>query len=116
VLVFPDLRSGNLALHLLQNAGAAVVRLGDGSSSGLSRDRARALAVVPAMLPKLMLYPTGAGVHRQLAPGAFKSILSAEWFSDSAKILVCGTAADHVRTADPSWSGHSRACRFASIG
>ena len=84
------------AVCLRKTDGSPVVRLGDGGSHGLSRDGAWALAVVPTTPPTLTLYPTGAGVQRQLAPGVFTNILSADWFSDSAKILVCGTVADHA--------------------
>ncbi len=85
------------AVCLRRTDGSPVVRLGDGGSSGLSPDGAWALALVHTTPPKLMIYPTGAGVQRQLAQGLFASILSAGWYPDGSKVLVCGS-----RAAEPS--------------
>jgi hypothetical protein len=37
------------------------------------------------------VYPTGAGERIRLAAGAITSYGSAEWFPDSARLLVCGS-------------------------
>ena len=85
------------AVCMRRTDGSPVVRLGDGGSRGFSPDGKWALALVHSSPPKLMLYPTGAGVQREIGPGAFASVLSATWFPDGAKILVCGS-----RAAEPS--------------
>ena len=85
------------AVCLRRTDGSPVVRLGDGGSRGLSPDGTWALALVHTTPPKLMIYPTGAGVQRQLAQGLFASILSAGWYPDGSKTLVCGS-----RAAEPS--------------
>jgi Tol biopolymer transport system component len=85
------------AVCMRRTDGSPVVRLGDGGSRGFSPDGKWALALVHSSPPKLMRYPTGAGVQREIGPGAFASVLSATWFPDGTKILVCGS-----RAAEPS--------------
>jgi Tol biopolymer transport system component/predicted Ser/Thr protein kinase len=71
-------------------AGSPVVRLGEGWPADLSADGKWALAVVQSRPPQLVIYPTGAGQTQQLARGEIENYVSAQWFRDGKRILICG--------------------------
>lgn len=76
--------------------GSAVVRLGEGTASDLSRDGKWALAVVPTSPQQLILYPTGAGQPRRLESGGIISYETARFFPDGRRVLVCGHETGHA--------------------
>ena len=94
-LAFTDLNETagkNYAVALRDLASERTVRLGEGASFGVSPDGRWAGGLVPTQ--DLMLYPTGAGQPVHLSRGPIETYTGndvfAEWFPDSAAILVCG--------------------------
>ena len=82
----------NYAVGLRKTDGGAVVRLGEGLTSGLSPDAKSALAIVFTP-PQLVIYPTGPGETRHLPRGGLQTYQSASWFPDGKNVLVCGNEA-----------------------
>jgi Tol biopolymer transport system component len=80
----------NYAVCLRQTDGSPVVRLGEGGAIDLSRDGKWALASMPTTPPQLLLYPTGAGEPRRVERGGLVSYESAQFFSDTRRVLACG--------------------------
>ena len=88
----------NYAVCLRQTGGSPVVRLGEGLAMALSPDGKWALAFVPGLRERLVLYPTGAGESRQLDSGPIQhyggtSTIAAvaSWFPDGRRFVFCGT-------------------------
>jgi Tol biopolymer transport system component len=79
----------NYAVGLRKTDGTAVVRLGEGLTSGLSPDAKWAVAIVFTP-PQLVIYPTGPGETRRLARGGMETYQTASWFPDGKSLLVCG--------------------------
>ncbi len=73
--------------------GSPPVRLGDGIPVDFSGDGASVLAMVPSDPPRMMIYPTGAGVTRDISDPEFVSYdFSAMRFTaDGRGVLYCGT-------------------------
>ena len=70
--------------------GAPAVRLGEGSPRDISRDKQWVLSNVPTSPMKLMLYPVGPGVARRVDHGELESYVTARFFADGRRIMVCG--------------------------
>jgi Tol biopolymer transport system component len=68
------------------------VRLGEGTSYGLSPDGKWALAVIDTP-PQLVIHPTGPGETRRLPRGGLETYQSARWFPDGKSVLFCGNEA-----------------------
>jgi hypothetical protein len=86
----------NYALLLRKTDGSPVVRLGDGTASGLSPDGLWALSNIAGPPAQLVLYPTGAGEKRVLEPGLIQDYESAQFFPDGKRILACGSEPGHL--------------------
>jgi dipeptidyl aminopeptidase/acylaminoacyl peptidase len=73
--------------------GSPPVRLGDGIPVDFSADGASVLAMVPSDPPRLMIYPTGAGVSRDLSDPEFVSYdyNAMRFTADGRGVLFCGT-------------------------
>jgi hypothetical protein len=78
------------AICLRKLPDAPVVRLGEGSPQGLSRDGKWALALVYATPQRLVAYPTGAGEAKNVDPNGLESYAAARWLPDGKAILICG--------------------------
>ncbi len=72
--------------------GSPVIRLGDGWPADLSPDGKWVLAVLQSG-PQLVIYPTGAGQTQQLQRGEIEHYVTAQWFRDGKRVLVCGNQA-----------------------
>jgi Tol biopolymer transport system component/tRNA A-37 threonylcarbamoyl transferase component Bud32 len=81
----------NYSVLLQRTGGGQVARLGEGASSGFSPDGKWLLGSVPSTPPRVVLYPTGAGVERRIDVGAYESIGAVDWFPDGRSLLVCGS-------------------------
>jgi eukaryotic-like serine/threonine-protein kinase len=90
-LLFAETGLGtNYAVCLRKTDGSPVVRLGEGWPADLSADGKWAIAVVQSHPAQLVIYPTGAGQVQQPARGEIENYVTAQWFRDSKKVLVCG--------------------------
>ncbi len=89
-------RSGrNYGVVLRKTDGLQTMRLGEGLPQKLSPDGRWAAAIV-ATPAQLVLYPTGAGDAIRLGIGSMTRLVSAEWFPDGMRLLVCGSEAAHA--------------------
>jgi len=84
---------GNYTIYLRAMDGAPAVRLGLGTSIGLSPDGKWALTSL-GRAADLVLLPTGPGEPRRLAASAVTPQW-AEWFPDGERLLVSGNEAGH---------------------
>jgi eukaryotic-like serine/threonine-protein kinase len=75
---------------LRKTDGTQAMRLGDGSAQELSPDGQWAAALI-ATPPQLILYPTGTGEPIRLDPAPVDRLISASWFPDGNRLLVCGS-------------------------
>jgi Tol biopolymer transport system component len=90
-LLFTETALGtNYAVCLRKTDGSPVVRLGEGWPADLSPDGKSVLAVVQSRPPQLVIYPTGAGETRQLERGEIENYVTAQWFRDGNRVLICG--------------------------
>jgi tRNA A-37 threonylcarbamoyl transferase component Bud32/Tol biopolymer transport system component len=80
---------------LRKTDGTQTIRLGEGNAQRLSPDGKWASAILSTP-PRLVLYPTGAGEPIRVGGGAITSYGSADWFPDSARLLVCGSEASRA--------------------
>ncbi len=80
----------NYEVMMRKSDGDKVARLGEGAAFGFSPDGRSLLTVIPSRPPRVVLYPTAAGVERTVNVGSFESIASADWFPDAKSILLCG--------------------------
>jgi hypothetical protein len=95
LMVDVGVRSGpNYGVVLRRTDGSQPIRLGEGSPQRLSPDGNWAAAIIAAP-PRLVVYPTGAGEPLRLSAGPLERLLSAEWFPDGRRLLVCGS--EHAR-------------------
>jgi Tol biopolymer transport system component len=82
----------NYAVCLRGTDGSPVVRLGEGQALDLSPDGRWALANIPRQdRDQLVLYPTGAGEPRMLAPGPITRYVDGRFFADGARVVLCGS-------------------------
>jgi len=85
------LRSGrNYGVVLRKTDGSQPLRLGEGLAQKLSPDGKWAAAIVAAPA-QLVLYPTGPGNAIQVGVAPMTSLVSAQWFPDGKRLLVCGS-------------------------
>jgi hypothetical protein len=72
------------------------VRLGDGGPLAISPDKQWVVSRTPSVPQRLMLYPTGAGTTRRLDAGELETNLSAAFFPDGRRLLICGKQHGHA--------------------
>ena len=90
------LRSGkNYGVVLRKTDGSQAIRLGEGLAQKLSPDGKWAAATVTAPA-QLLIYPTGPGEVTRIGIEPITSVISAEWFPDGKRLLVCGAEASHA--------------------
>jgi serine/threonine protein kinase len=85
----------NYGVVLRKTDASETIRLGEGSSQKLSPDGKWAAAII-ASPAQLLLYPTGAGETVRVGVGAMARLISAAWFPDGKRLLVCGSEAAHA--------------------
>ena len=84
----------NYGVVLRKTDGSQAIRLGEGNGQKLSPDGKWAAAIIaPA---QLVLYPTGAGDTVRVPVAPVASLISAEWFPDGTRLLVCGSEPSHA--------------------
>ncbi len=89
-------RSGrNYGVVLRKTDASQTMRLGEGQPQKLSPDGAWAAAIIAAPA-QLVLYPTGPGDAIRLGIAPMASLISAEWFPDGKRLLVCGSEPAHA--------------------
>lgn len=76
---------------LRKTDGSQAVRLGTGNAQKLSPDGKWAAAII-AQPAQLVVYPTGPGETVRFPGGPLERLTSAEWFPDSRRLMVCGSA------------------------
>ena len=91
LMVDVGLRSGpDYGVVLRKTDGSQTVRLGTGAAQKLSPDGKWAAAII-AKPAQLVLYPTGSGEAIRFPGGPLDRLISAEWFPDSRRLIVCGS-------------------------
>jgi serine/threonine protein kinase len=71
-----------------------VIRLGDGSASGISPDGKWVVSFFPSTPGKMALYPTGPGETRIFNLGGIRDVsVFCSWTHDSSKVVFAGTDA-----------------------
>ena len=89
-ILFTESGSGGgegYSVYLRKTDGSPAVRLGEGSTYGLSPDGKWALAIVALTSdPQMVLYPTGAGEPRILPKNGLR-VQNANWVPDGKRIL-----------------------------
>ena len=89
-------RSGrNYGVVLRKTDASQAIRLGEGLPQKLSPDGKWAAAIITAPA-KLVLYPTGPGEAVRMRIGPITNLVSAEWFPDGSRLLVCGSETSHA--------------------
>ena len=95
-MVDVGLRGGpNYGVVLRKTDASQTIRLGEGSAQKLSPDGKWAAAIIqePA---QVVIYPTGAGDATRIRTAPIDRLISAEWFPDGRRLLVCGSEASHA--------------------
>ncbi len=91
LMVDVGLRSGpDYGVVLRKTDGSKTVRLGTGAAQKLSPDGKWAAAII-SQPAQLVLYPTGSGAAIRFPGGPLDRLISAEWFPDSRRLIVCGS-------------------------
>ena len=85
----------NYGVVLRKTDGSQPIRLGEGHAQKLSPDGKWAAAIIAAPA-QLLLYPTGPGDVVRIGTGPLARLISAEWFPDGTRLLVCGSEASHA--------------------
>jgi eukaryotic-like serine/threonine-protein kinase len=84
----------NYGVVLRKTDASQAIRLGEGNGQKLSPDGKWAAAIIaPA---QLVLYPTGPGDAVRIGVAPIASLISAEWFPDGTRLLVCGSEASRA--------------------
>jgi dipeptidyl aminopeptidase/acylaminoacyl peptidase len=84
----------NYGVVLRKTDASQAIRLGEGNGQKLSPDGKWAAAIIaPA---QLVLYPTGPGDALRVGVAPIASLISAEWFPDGTRLLVCGSEPSHA--------------------
>jgi serine/threonine protein kinase len=84
----------NYGVVLRKTDASQAIRLGEGNGQKLSPDGKWAAAIIaPA---QLVLYPTGSGDAIRVGVAPIASLISAEWFPDGTRLLVCGSEASRA--------------------
>ena len=96
LMIDVGLRGGrNYGVVLRKTDGSQAIRLGEGLAQKLSPDGKWAAATVTAPA-QLLLYPTGPGAPIRIGIEPIASVISAEWFPDGKRLLVCGSEASRA--------------------
>jgi dipeptidyl aminopeptidase/acylaminoacyl peptidase len=82
----------NYGVVLRKTDGSQTIRLGEGHAQQLSPDGRWAAAIVAAPA-QLLLYPTGPGETIRVGIAPLTRLISAAWFPDGRRLLVCGSEA-----------------------
>jgi Tol biopolymer transport system component len=82
----------NYGVVLRKTDASQTIRLGEGSSQKLSPDGKWAAAIIDTPA-QLLLYPTGPGETVRVGVGPMHRLMSAAWFPDGKRLLVCGSEA-----------------------
>jgi Tol biopolymer transport system component len=85
----------NYGVVLRKTDASQTIRLGEGLAQKLSPDGRWAAAIIAAPA-QLMIYPTGPGESIRLDIAPIASLISAEWFPDGKRLLVCGSEPSRV--------------------
>jgi WD40 repeat protein len=70
--------------------GSPAIRVGDGSSRGISPDGKWVVADLPSGRSRLQVLPTGAGDARTLDVAPLERITGVRWFADNRRLVVTG--------------------------
>ena len=96
LMIDVGLRSGrNYGVVLRKTDASQTIRLGDGLAQKLSADGKWAAATVTAPA-QLVIYPTGPGAAIPIGIEPIANVISAEWFPDGKRLLVCGSEASRA--------------------
>jgi eukaryotic-like serine/threonine-protein kinase len=78
--------------------GELPVKLGDGSSGGLSPDGKWAISISPIPAPRIMLLPIGAGPQKPINVSGLDHVISgwARFLTDGQRLAVNGDASGHA--------------------
>ena len=96
LMIDVGLRGGrNYGVVLRKTDGSQAIRLGEGLAQRLSPDGKWAAATVTAPA-QLLIYPTGPGAVSRIGIEPIASVISAEWFPDGTRLLVCGSEASRA--------------------
>ena len=79
----------NYGVVLRKTDASQAIRLGEGNGQKLSPDGKWAAAIIAP--GQLVLYPTGSGNAIRVGVGPIASLISAGWFPDGKRLLVCGS-------------------------
>jgi serine/threonine protein kinase/dipeptidyl aminopeptidase/acylaminoacyl peptidase len=72
--------------------GSPAVRLGEGTAQQLSPDGNWALVLVPGAPERIVLYPVGAGMKREIRSDPVEAIGSASFTPDGKQLVLSGSA------------------------
>ena len=86
----PARRPATTASSCARPTRSQTIRLGEGLAQKLSPDGKWAAAIIAAPA-QLLLYPTGAGDAIRIGIAPIARLISAEWFPDGQRLLVCGS-------------------------
>jgi len=88
----------NYAVATRKVDGELPVKLGDGSSGGLSPDGKWAISISPIPAPKIMLLPIGAGQSQSINVSGLDHVTSgwARFLTDGERLAVNGDASGHA--------------------
>jgi serine/threonine protein kinase/Tol biopolymer transport system component len=95
-LTFTDETDVSYASMFRRIDGSPAVRLGEGTPYAMSADKRWVVSRVPSVPQKLMLSPTGTGAPRQIDAGELETYLTADFFPDGKRLLVCGNQPHHA--------------------
>jgi eukaryotic-like serine/threonine-protein kinase len=95
-LAFTDETEVTYATMFRRIDGSPAVRLADGTAYAMSPDKQWVVSRVPSVPQRLMLSPTGAGTSRQIDAGELETYLTADFFPDGKRLLVCGNQPRHA--------------------
>ena len=85
----------NYGVVLRKTDASQTIRLGEGHAQKLSPDGQWAAAIIAAP-GQLLIYPTGPGEALRVATAPLARLISADWFPDGKRLLVCGSEASHA--------------------
>jgi eukaryotic-like serine/threonine-protein kinase len=85
----------NYGVVLRKTDGSQTMRLGEGHAQKLSPDGQWAAAIIAAPA-QLLIYPTGPGEAVRIGTAPLARLISAEWFPDGKRLLVCGSEASRA--------------------
>ena len=96
LMVDVGLRGGpNYGVVLRKTDTSQTIRLGEGYAQKLSYDGKWAAATIAAPA-QLVIYPTGQGEAVRIGIAPIDRVISADWFPDGNRLLVCGSEASRA--------------------